>query len=63
MVTVSCNINGESVSGGKEALLSIDTELEDFSRWLTSTLNTAPLLPQERAMLKTYLVYKLEQGA
>lgn len=39
----------------------VERELDDFDQWLTTTFTgTSPMASFERAMVKTYLMHKLE---
>jgi len=38
---------------------AVDAELASFDAWFQNTLKNAPLVKSERAILKTYLAWKL----
>lgn len=45
--------------------LSVDADIEKFDKYFQEELKNDPLIPSEKAMLKTYLWFKLhgEKGA
>ena len=55
------------VAGPKDGVLlklAVENEIEDFDRWFTSPIasggcGNAPLVDQEKALLRTYLIARL----
>lgn len=50
-------------AGAAEVEREVDADIDEFERWFASKVENGPLLHAERAILKTYLWWKLQPDA
>lgn len=63
MAVIELSIKDHESLSKKEISDSIDAEIEEFSKYmggLTDKMASGPLIPMERALIKTYLISKIK---